>query len=648
MTLLGLPLAWLLAVFAAASALIVLVHRDRGRPTPAVVPALEPWRQLLREAGQTATQRKRIRVSAALLCLLIAACLTLSLGEPAIAGIRSEPPPCLVVMDAGFSMATQQGRRTRLQLAKDQARHLIRDLAPNQQMAIAAVGPVAQPLVPFTLERDVLQSAVDGLNIMAGPSNPQAMWDFVRDSLHAKQANVVIITDGALAVSNPWNNFLPDTEVSTFTVGSRVPNLAIHAFGARRDLDDRESAALWLSVGNSGPHATTATLEVLDGRRRVHSQSMHLQARARASISIPHVLAITGALTTKIIPASPAVDGLTLDSVAYAAVPPHKALHVRLVTSGNRFLEAALRSDPMVEVQVKTPKEHAESSPDPRGIDAIVFDDVLPNAAPTLPALYIHPSSPTSSAGHTPLQAHGTLTRPFFERMRADEPLLRATALHDINIAEALHLEVEPKDTIAAAAASGPLLVRGTRHDVPFVALAFRLVDSDLPLRAAFPVLIQNCLSWLTGFDHAYLDSRATFTRVHVPAPTATSQATQVLGPQGSVPSERISNELRFTPEVPGIYRVSGQSAVIAVNVQHLGGPRSSQPGSESSKRTEQAKASEQVPLAASQTADASQSDKSHTSWLRRLGHPAWQLLLLATLFLMAGEWLFHHRRLGS
>ena len=648
MTLLGLPLAWLVAVFAAASALIVFMHRDRGRPTTVIVPALESWLQLLREAGQTATQRKRIRVSAALLCLLIAACLTLALGEPAIAGIRSEPPPYLVVMDVGISMATQQDHRTRLQLAKDHARRLIRDLAPNQRMAIAAVGPVAQPLVPFTLDRETLQSAINGLSIMAGPSDPQVMLDFVRDSLPAKQVNVVIITDGTLAVSNPWSKLPPGTEVSTITVGNRVPNLAIHAFGARRDLDDRESAALWLSVGNSGPQATAATLEVLDGRRRVYSQSVTLQAHARASISIPHVLAITGALTAKLIPANPTLDGLTLDNVAYAAVPPHKALHVRLVTSGNRFLEAALRSDPMVEVQVVAPREHAANALEPQGIDAIVFDNVLPNAAPAVPALYIHPSISTSSTGYTPLQAHGALAHPFFERMRADEPLLRATALHDTNIAEALHLQVEPADTIAAAAASGPLLVRGTRNDVPFVALAFRLIDSDLPLRAAFPVLIQNCLSWLTGFDHAYLDSRATFTRVRLPTSAGASQAIQVRGPQGAVPSERISNELGFTPYVPGIYRVNGQNVLIAANIQGVAVPHTSLPTSRSSKRAQHANPPKRVPPAAPQAGETLPGDVHHASWLRWLDHPPWQLLLLMALLLMAGDWVLHHRRLGS
>src|SRR5204863_48642 len=86
----------------------------------------------------------------------------------------------------------------------------------------------------------------------------------------------------------------------------------------------------------------------------------------------------------------------------------------------------------------------------------------------------------------------------------------------DVNVARALEVRPAADDVVVAADARGPLIVRGTRGDHRFVALAFDVRESDLPLRPAFPLLLLDAIESFAPSDAAYRGSVVTGAAVSV------------------------------------------------------------------------------------------------------------------------------------
>jgi hypothetical protein len=66
---------------------------------------------------------------------------------------------------------------------------------------------------------------------------------------------------------------------------------------------------------------------------------------------------------------------------------------------------------------------------------------------------------------------------------------------------------MQPGDRALASSTMAPLLIAGERNGARFVALAFDIRNSDLPLRVSWPVLVINSVDWFAGEDPAYLSS---------------------------------------------------------------------------------------------------------------------------------------------
>ena len=73
---------------------------------------------------------------------------------------------------------------------------------------------------------------------------------------------------------------------------------------------------------------------------------------------------------------------------------------------------------------------------------------------------------------------------------------------------------------------------RGDARWRRFVALGFDVRDSDLPLRAAWPLFVVDCLNWFTDEDADYLSTYRTGETWHIPVAARRAQAT-LKGPDG-------------------------------------------------------------------------------------------------------------------
>src|SRR5690606_768200 len=130
-------------------------------------------------------------------------------------------------------------------------------------------------------------------------------------------------------------------------------------------------------------------------------------------------------------------------------------------------------------------------------------------------AIYLHPAPEDGVEG--PFAVTGTIPRPFFERIERDHPIVQFTALSDVNLAEALDVELREGDRVIAGDTRAPLLVAGTRGEHRIVGMLFDVRRSDLPLRVAWPLLLLNSVDFFAQEDAGYLSSYETGETWHVP-----------------------------------------------------------------------------------------------------------------------------------
>jgi Ca-activated chloride channel homolog len=224
-------------------------------------------------------------------------------------------------------------------------------------------------------------------------------------------------------------------------------------------------------------------------------------------------------------------DALALDNSAWlvTAIPTHHK--VLMVTAQNGFLERALNLREGLDLTVIKPADYKPGAV----YDLYVFDGFLPKDALPTPSLVIAPPQ-----GSGPVVA-GELIDPGGV-LPADtrEALLKDVVLKDVHVQAAARVIVPSDWHAVITATAAPLLLI---HDgEPRIAeLTFELHHSDLPLRAAFPILIQNLVSYLLpgGFENQVFAPGAAVTLV--PEPGATTLDVQ--SPDGHV--------MRLAPPLP-------------------------------------------------------------------------------------------------
>ncbi|MGH9190115.1 MAG: hypothetical protein ACRD0Q_08800, partial [Acidimicrobiales bacterium] len=129
--------------------------------------------------------------------------------------------------------------------------------------------------------------------------------------------------------------------------------------------------------------------------------------------------------------------------------------------------------------------------------DLYVFDGFVPDGALPTPALVIDPPE-----GKGPVPAGPQLDPGELAPSDPRDPVLQYLSLRDVHVQSAAATVPPPGWRVVMAAAKGPLLM--VREGEPRVAqLTFDVHRSDLPLRAAFPILVQNIVSQLMpgGFE---------------------------------------------------------------------------------------------------------------------------------------------------
>jgi Ca-activated chloride channel homolog len=640
MILAGLGLAQLAAIFGAAAVFATALYILKLRRRTVPVPFSKLWERILRDKEATSLFSRLKRLLSLLVQLALLALLAFALGDPRAAATLIKGRNLVVLVDASASMQATDVLPNRLAVAKEEVKKVIRGLGGADRMLIAQMDAAVTPLGPTSSDTSELERALDAIRPTDTRADFPRALRFATDSLRGvENAEIVVVSDGRLGDALDASGKVQlgdDVKLTYLPVGQNARNVGITAFSVRRYPLDKSRYEVMLEVTNTGPEQEDVELTLLGDETLVDLTKLRLKPGERLPRFYPNLSGASRTLEAKIQPLLDSKDELPADNHAYALLPERRRAKVLVVTPGNTYLEAALLLDEYLDVEIVSPADYvAKVAPSGKKHDVIVFDGATPAELPRANAIYLDPRGPGS-----PVKADVEMKMPGFDRIDRKHPIVRWTALDDVNISRGHKLVPEPGDKVVGASVGGPILVTGARGGYKFVAMGFDVRDSDLPLRVAWPVLLLNSINFFTDEDAQYISSFRTGEVWRVPVATQTGQA-KLKSPGGDevfVPVHE--GRAVYLGERAGFYELAGAE----------GEDPSASDGAAASGTTGFAAnlldAEESTIEPVRELVVAGKTAGAVSGFQIGVRREIWIYLLLAAVLLAAVEWITYHRRI--
>ena len=521
------------------------------------------WQDLLRDLAAHEPWQ-RLHWSILLIAqILIVGLVVFALARPFLVVQAQETVHAVLVLDASASMqATDAEGASRFEAARRAAKQTVDDLGDGSPATVILAGIQPEVLAPTTVDRQALHRALDGARVSYGAADMQqalvlatSLGGSVNGSKMAP-TRVYLFSDGAFGEVTGID--AAGLDVRLIPVGQGSENQAITALAARPDPQNVRRFQLFARVRNYADSPVRSTLSLQVDGNLTESRQVELpptEAQEFVFSDLP--------LGAKSVEASLAgSDVLPLDNSAYAVLDVRRSSEILLVSQGNVFLEKVLSLMPTSEIFRVAPRRYFSIDAD--RYDVVIFDGFLPEALPRGSALVVNP--PESSM----FTLEGELRRPRIRRWERDDPLLQFVDLRDVAIARAQRIVppgwartlVEGEDPVSGSGSVASLMLAGEDEGRRVVVLPFDIRQSNLPLSAAFPILMANVLGYLEPGGQVGLRELRPGDSINL-APLPQTEELQIRRPSG--PSRTFRNEGRpitFAETVePGLYSVSQRAA---------------------------------------------------------------------------------------
>ena len=173
---------------------------------------------------------------------------------------------------------------------------------------------------------------------------------------------------------------------------------------------------------------------------------------------------------------------------------PPPVLRALLVSDTPFFLSTVFAPFPFLALDHVRPVEFRPSDV----YDLYIFDGWLPPELPPGNWLIFNPP-----AGSTLLPVSGEMLEPPLDYVAQDHRLMQFVDIRDLRVSRAQRMELPAWADELLGSNRGPLLFSGTIDGRRMVVFSFSLLQSNLPLRTAFPVLMGNIYPVAQSLPHS-------------------------------------------------------------------------------------------------------------------------------------------------
>jgi hypothetical protein len=489
-----LNLLWLLPAVGAIVALYMLRVKRRD----VTVPSTMLWEQVLRDTHANAPFQKLKRNLLLVLQIAAAVACVLALARPFLWASGLGGRSTALVLDASASMRATDEPGGRFAAALVKAQQMVANKAAGDAVAVVLAADRPTMLCPLTTDRKRLEAALRAARPTDTVGDIREAISFAATLVGSRAgAQVTVLTDGA--IGRPDAVALGGARLGFVTVGRRAENVAVTALDVRDTLGGGAGRQAFVTVQNFSPRARRVPLEMYVNGALADAHEIALgPGESRSEVFEGLRAADAGGLVRARLDAH---DDLPADDEATVTLAPRRPLRLLLVSEGNPFFERALTTDARVVLDTVAPAKYRPE--DSARYDATLWDDVAPPK--TLPPGTRHLFWGDKCLGADAVPAVATKTgtpvadRPQILDWSRTHPLMRFVDLANVKLLRARNVAPAPWAQTLAEGENGPLVVVGERGDARAVYVAFNLLESDMPLRVAFPVFLTNCVQWLTA-----------------------------------------------------------------------------------------------------------------------------------------------------
>jgi Ca-activated chloride channel family protein len=624
-----LSLLWFLPIGGVILTLYLLRLKRRDQ----MVPSVMLWAEATQDMQANAPFQRLRRNPLLFLQLLAALALVAALAKPFLWASGLGGKTTALILDGTASMCATDESGSRFAAAVAKAKNLVEQKGRADQVAIVLLADRPTLIAPLTSDKQKLLTALS----QATPSD--ASGD-IREAIlfggslvaSRAEAQVTVLTDGAFGPLEAVS--LGGAKLSFLTVGKRADNVGVIAFDVRDAIGGARRQA-FVTVENFSPSSRTVPVELRINDRLADAHEVTLKSGESKSEVFDNLKADSGGTVQVRLDSR---DDLESDNQATVLVAARRPIRVLLVTEGNPFLERALNSDARVVLDTVNPT--ALQNKDVSSHEVTVFDGAAPPTDIAVSGRYLFwgvkpgPSSlPITSASPS------ETAQPTILDWSRTHPLMRYVDLANVSVSRAYNAQPAPWGQTLAETDDGPLIVAGERGDGRCVWVGFPLLESDMPLRIAFPIFLTNALEWLSAKPGAASGGITRPGEVVALAARNRTGTIQIKRPDGgsdSIPATRKGNApllYDHTSRV-GVYKATGSdnfSQIFAVSLLS---------------RAESRIAPTAKPQLVVTDAPGLSEPKTagNNVTLRR---EVWQYAAAIVLLILCAEWLFFHRRLG-
>jgi hypothetical protein len=559
---------WLALTVPAILALYILRPRHKQK----IVPSLLLWRQAS-TPQQASRPWQRLQTQPLLwLQLLAAVLLTLAAAAP-VWDLKKPFPSTIALLDASASMQAVDGEGTRFSRAVSEIEALARGLEKGARLTVIVFDRQPRVAVKDSSNYAEIKKALAELKPSPSSADPGPALSLAKAlAREQNQPRLLVFSDGGLTWPPVGEENGNGLELKL--IGSRqAANVAVAALNLR-PAGAAGRAALAMLV-NHGTGFASGKVLLSAGGRPQETKDFRLEPGEAATFfwpGLPGDVPVAAELQTD----APGMDNYPLDNQAWAVPQEKQKRKILLVTQGNIFLEKIFNIFPRFEVYKIAPDRYPALLAGSYSYDLAVLDGVAKPLPPAGAVLLLDPPAGESVRGLTVKEEF----KPGELSPEAGSSLVEYVDLSQVHVAGANSFELNggwQKDVMARGKV---VLAHTTAPEGRMAALGFGLGASDLSLRPAFPVLMQNVLSWLLPSDLGIDDEAGLGEEIKITAGVRAQKIT-VENPDGT----RLTLAPPFPPapwipEKPGLYRltqdvrtdgerISQVSRLVAVNGYH-------------------------------------------------------------------------------
>jgi len=602
--------------------LLLLLYVLKLRRKTYVVSSSLLWEQAIEDMkANTLFQRLRRNLLLPLQVIFLTLAV-FALARPFLHGETSMAENIILIMDCSASMKSTDAGGTRFEAAKSDAAKLLAEFGSGDRMMI--IEARSSPGIASGFNSDKLQ-LLDALDKMqpADTSSDlsgaiQLASSIARDM---QKSEIVILSDGAGMDGQQHDLRETSGRVRFIKFGREdAGNVGIIALEVGQSYVDSSERQLFVALKNFGDaEKRSLLLELYHNEDLIDVRELNLSPNERRSVIFNGLRYTDGIIKVAI----DIDDYLEVDNNAYYVIASPGLHRVLLVSTGNIFLEEAIRTS---SAEVEISREEPELYSSDEEYDLIVFDVFIPDELPGKNLIFVNPQ------GDLPFgKLMGHSDNPSVIDWDRNHPVMRFVELLGLRVARGSNYEMPPWMMPLVESDTATLAWLGEHDGQRVVVLPFDVqpgASSNFSVLPAFPIFFSNALKWLAETDIYHRQLRPGEPLKFSLPVTTTGKAVTIRKPDGKEVNlqPETDNAIFNDTDRVGVYEITGEglSERFAVNLLDE---------SESDIRP-----ADKIEVAGQEIASSTIYEVSNRE--------IWRILVLAALALLAVEWWVYHRRI--